>query len=295
MADRLGVAPESADAAEDDRARRTRAREKARAQSSGALREEARRDPPNPARLTCGERIGPYTGKTRAGVASFRAVGHDMATAPFDAKEEHQAIGNVLSGGAELEGCVHSRSPRGVRPRHRAPRQPPARKMRKMKRSAASFPPFRERTRGGASAPNARHLGAGNRAGRPAPARNTRRRARAAPSPPGTASPRQSTFSARWVGRQPTRLVHADTCVRGVLFSISPGSRRVRRVRHFFRLFFPPTAFFFCFSADSRARRATSPETDLFSSHARLSPQRGRERRRLLDARARAASVRGRG
>jgi hypothetical protein len=53
--------------------------------------------------------------------------------------------------------------------------------------------------------------------------------------------------------------------------------------------------FFFVFLPESRARRATSPETDLSSSHARLSPQRGCERRRLLDARARAASVRGRG
>ena len=244
MADRLGVAPESADAAEDDRARRTRAREKARAQSSGALREEARRDPPNPARLTCGERIGPYTGKTRAGVASFRAVGHDMATAPFDAKEEHQAIGNVLSGGAETEGCVHCRSPRASAAA--APRPAPAPRAQNAKNEAFGrvVPAFSRANAGWRIGPEC----APPRRGQPRGASSTRVQhpaARAGGPVPARDNPAHPSARAGSVDNPPGSFT--QTLASAARFSISPGSRRVRRVRHFFRLFF--RRLFFCFSA----------------------------------------------
>ena len=138
-------------------------------------------------------------------------------------------------------------------------------------------PPRRGQPRG-ASSTRAQHPAA--RAGGPVPARDS-------------VSP--SVNLQRALGRSATHPARSRRHLRPrrAFFHLA-GQPACSTCSTFLSAFFP-TAFFFFFSAESRARRATSPETDLFSSHARLSPQRGRERRRLLDARARAASVRGRG
>ena len=243
-----------------------RAREKARAQSSGALREEARRDPPNPARLTCGERIGPYTGKTRAGVASFARSGLVMATRTL--RRRGRTPGH-------RERALRRRGNRRVRPlskstseRGRGTRASPA-LSRKMKRSAASFPPFRERTRGGAPAQMRATSARRNRAGRPAPARNTRRRAGGASRPPDPA------HLQRALGRSTTHPARSRRHLRPrrALFP-SRRAAGVRRVRHFFRLF--PDGFFFVFLESRRSKSRTLRDRPLLFSRAFVSAARAR-------------------
>ena len=218
MADRLSPThrrPESAVAAEYDRARRPRAREKARAQSRGAPGEEARWDPTEPGSAdprganrtvhvkTLGGRRVVSRGRSRHGDRALRREGR----APGHRERALRRHGN---------GRVRplSKATASARPRHRKarPRQPPrARNAKNEAFALCSSRLFSSEEGGGASAPNARHLGLGHAAGRPAPARHTRRDARAGPSPPGTASPRPPPCARGRSATSPTS-DDADTC-----------------------------------------------------------------------------------
>ena len=262
LADRLGVAPESADAAEDDRARPNARSREARAQHVARFA----RDPPGPPRTRLGDapgrRIGPYTGRTRADRVVSRGRSR-YGDRTLRREGRHQAIGNVLSGGdGETEGCVHVRSPRASAAAAPRPAPAPFRERNGRTEAFARVVPAatRERTRGAAQ-----RRCAPPRRGQPRGASSTRAQhpggARGRPGPrPGQPG---SSFSARWVGRQPTRLVHADTCVRGALFHLA-GQPACSTCSTFLSAFFP-TAFFLFFCGVARSKsgfvspRLTSP------------------------------------
>jgi hypothetical protein len=151
--------PESAVAAEYDRARRPRAREKARAQSRGAPGEEARWDPTEPGSAdprganrtvhvkTLGGRRVVSRGRSRHGDRALRREGR----APGHRERALRRHGN-----GRVRPLSKATSERARDTGKRARANPPAREMRKMKRSPYVVPAFSRAKKGVARRPRMR-------------------------------------------------------------------------------------------------------------------------------------------
>ena len=170
-----------------------------------------------------------------------------MATAPFDAKEEHQAIGNVLSGGAETEGCVHCRSPRASAAA--APRPAPAPRAQNAKNEAFGrvVPAFSRANAGWRIGPER----APPRRGQPRGASSTRAQhptARAGGPVPARDSVSPSVNLQRALGRSATHPARSRRHLRPrrAFFHLA-GQPACSTCSTFLSAFFSPDGFFFLF------------------------------------------------
>ena len=278
------VAPESAVAAEYDRARRPRAREKARAQSRGAPGEEARWDPTEPGSAdprganrtvhvkTLGGRRVVSRGRSRHGDRALRREGR----APGHRERALRRHGN---GRVRRLSKATSERARGTGKRARA--NPPAREMRKMKRSPYVVPAFSRAKKGWRVGPECAPPRFGTRRGaaRTRAAHPARRARGPVPARDGVSPTPPVRAREGGVGNNLGRRRHVRAAARFA------GSR----VRHF-------RILFICVPWSSPPRSTKKREPPLTSVPLLPFPsQRRRERRRVLVARARAASVRGRG